>query len=350
MSESWPDCNAEKGQQLPQSITISKFSAARGKEIQIMRKSLSSTTGTKLAFQKLSTHMRRRAMSHNVKRLPRRLREIHLNQMKKSGIPPKQKRPSRKYRRRPYNLLSDYMRRQRRHRWLDTHIWHAKRFRMIEKWGYKLPLRPCDRAFRACYRATVNHCLLQDISYYNCVEIKGNYNIIVSNFKEITDPNIGLTIAAKSFAKGSREGKITLFRSDGSKKAIGIIYFHWKPSQTDNKHVLWIWIHAAYYTETLNTLINCFKLELSYETSYVSKDNIELKELKLELNRFRLTGSLSNAVLQNCFQITKDKKCTEKWEKKCEMVTDNSHLQKEYWSNLKNTSSTTGLPRILFCH
>lgn len=49
-------------------------------------------------------------------------------QLEKSGLPPKPKRPSRRYRRRPQNLLSEYNRRQRNHIWLETHIWHAKRY------------------------------------------------------------------------------------------------------------------------------------------------------------------------------------------------------------------------------
>ena len=71
------------------------------------------------------------------------------------------KRPSRKHRRRPSNLLKEYLRRQRRKKWLETHIWHAKRFHMTEKWGYKLALHPNDKSARASYRASVKHCLLQ---------------------------------------------------------------------------------------------------------------------------------------------------------------------------------------------
>uniref|UniRef100_A0A1B0C0P5 Pop1 N-terminal domain-containing protein n=1 Tax=Glossina palpalis gambiensis TaxID=67801 RepID=A0A1B0C0P5_9MUSC len=58
--------------------------------------------------------------------------------MSKSGRSQQVKRPSRKYRRSPRNLLADYLRRQRKRKWLETHIWHAKRFHMIERWGYRL--------------------------------------------------------------------------------------------------------------------------------------------------------------------------------------------------------------------
>jgi len=82
-----------------------------------------------LAFQHVPKHMRRRAVSHNIKRLPKRLHGIHRSQVEKSSgrLVKKPKRPSRKYRRRKSNLLEEYNRRQRDYKWLETHMWHAKR-------------------------------------------------------------------------------------------------------------------------------------------------------------------------------------------------------------------------------
>ena len=50
------------------------FAEARATELSCMVKALRSKGGSKRTFQQLPRHMRRRAMSHNVKRLPRRLR------------------------------------------------------------------------------------------------------------------------------------------------------------------------------------------------------------------------------------------------------------------------------------
>ncbi|XP_044269654.1 ribonucleases P/MRP protein subunit POP1 isoform X1 [Tribolium madens] len=280
-------------EELPSNISLSKFVACRSQEIQMMKNSLLSQSGSKLAFQTLPKHMRRRAMSHNVKRLPRRLRQIHLNQMKKSGMPNQQKRPSRKYRRKPRNLLEEYTKRaNKKYKWLQTHIWHAKRFHMVEKWGYKLPYHACDKAFRACYRAMTQHCLLQDISYYSCLEIHGDKIEIIEKIKLLCKPDGGLSIGAKAFAEGNREGEITLFEIGGSsQKAIGKVTFQWQPS-TDEKCKLWLWVHAAYYCTTKNTLVECFK-----------NTEIEIHELRLELSRFRLTGPLSNPVLQDALAL-----------------------------------------------
>lgn len=67
----------------------------------------------------------------------------------------------RKARRRHINLVAEFNRRQRKNIWLETHIWHAKRFHMVKKWGYCLGNSPTEKSYRACYRAMTKHCLLQ---------------------------------------------------------------------------------------------------------------------------------------------------------------------------------------------
>ena len=71
------------------------------------------------AAQQLPRHLRRRAVSHHPNRLPRRLRQRHCAERDKSnagaaGGGKAAKRPSRKWRRRPKNLLQEYNRRQRK--------------------------------------------------------------------------------------------------------------------------------------------------------------------------------------------------------------------------------------------
>ncbi len=73
----------------------------------------------------------------------------------------KAKGKSRKARRRHGNLLLEFNRRQRKNMWLETHIWHAKRFHMVKKWGYCLGDRPTYKCYRPSYRAMSSHCLLQ---------------------------------------------------------------------------------------------------------------------------------------------------------------------------------------------
>lgn len=337
-----------------------KYAASALKELKHLISATKETTSTKLIFQSLPKHMRRRAMSHHPKRLPRKYRAAHIHQMSKSGKPQATKRPSRKYRRRPKNLLTDYLRRQRQHKWLETHIWHAKRFHMIERWGYKLPFASCDKTYRACYRATAEHCLLQDISFYGCIELKGTIEDLKQGFERLTSKDCGLGITAKTFSTGRREGSIELFKDQQyPHKALGRVSFLWRCEndelQDSNvKRTLWLWLHPAAYAHILEELIKVFclknqkttklpieqkehleesennsdmrtsdmnpkpkSLKMQRRLQFMTKTtvrqsipfykneqgSIELKEYKDTLNRFRLTGPLTQSILQQAFKV-----------------------------------------------
>ncbi|KAL1418902.1 hypothetical protein MTO96_025576 [Rhipicephalus appendiculatus] len=135
---------------VPREVELFRFLGSRADEIASLVKDVERKY-PKLISQQVPRHMRRRTPD-----------------------PPKSKRPSRKHRRRPRNLLAEYARRQRRHVWLETHIWHAKRFKMADLWGYRVPLHPTDKGIRAAYRGSAKHVLLHDLSYYNCIELIGN--------------------------------------------------------------------------------------------------------------------------------------------------------------------------------
>ncbi|XP_076178150.1 POP1 ribonuclease P/MRP subunit isoform X2 [Ptiloglossa arizonensis] len=301
-------------QKLPIEVHVKKLISSRASEIAAMTYSIENPQQTKLVFQKLPVYMRRRVMSHNTKRLPRRLREAHLNQMIKSGLPPKTKRPSRKYRRRPRNLLSEYNRRQRSKIWLETHIWHAKRFHMIEKWGYKIAIHANDKCFKANYRAVAKHCLMQDISYYTAVEINGPEVILKETLKHHCNP-LGLTFSAKIFITGTREGTLMFFKKNGYPQfPIGYVNFLWKPSHSDLR-TIWIWVHPSFFDDFVAEIVSSFELQSDIadpiSTSneninsylYVNNKNCKMSIHKNTLNRFRFYGPLSISVLTNILRL-----------------------------------------------
>ena len=72
----------------------------------------------------------------------------------------KKKPPSRRTRRRPLDLAKEYMKREDKCTWLETHIWHAKRMKMAAKWGFKLAVKRADKGIRAAYHSMKSECLL----------------------------------------------------------------------------------------------------------------------------------------------------------------------------------------------
>ena len=55
-------------------VRVLQFAAARAQELQALASAVMSFNGHRLAFQQLPRHMRRRAASHNVYRLPAHIR------------------------------------------------------------------------------------------------------------------------------------------------------------------------------------------------------------------------------------------------------------------------------------
>ncbi|XP_037724012.1 ribonucleases P/MRP protein subunit POP1 [Drosophila subpulchrella] len=274
---------------LPSHVTTYHYASGALQEIRNLVADCQETTqrSSKLIFQTLPKHMRRRAMSHHPKRLPRKYRQAHKSQMGKGGNQPvNSKRPSRKYRRRPKNLMREYVRRQRRHVWLETHIWHAKRFHMVDRWGHRLAYASCDKTYRACYRASSEHCLLQDISFYCCVELRGPLDLLRKGFDRLTSPQCGVGITARTFLSGRREGSVELFR-DGRYPHGGLqrASFMWRPRGTEEDqedHTLWLWLHPSGAQATLKELIGVFQLKSTKQQVLPLKEEVEEQKMEVE--------------------------------------------------------------------
>uniref|UniRef100_A0A7N8YC96 POP1 homolog, ribonuclease P/MRP subunit n=1 Tax=Mastacembelus armatus TaxID=205130 RepID=A0A7N8YC96_9TELE len=230
---------------------ISAFARARAAEVSAMLKAVTKTTGSCHVFGALPKHMRRRAMSHNTKRLPRSLQ---------SGAKKKEqaKSKSRKARRRHGNLLLEFNRRQRKNIWLETHIWHAKRFHMVKKWGYCLGDRPTYKCYRPCYRAMSTHCLLQDLSYYCCIELQGEEDKLLASLSQLTSKEAGPTFAAALCVSGRRQGSVVVYRAGNYPlQPLGPVTFLWRPrTQGSAFRQLWIWVHPTIKKDLLSELQN----------------------------------------------------------------------------------------------
>nr|XP_056710449.1 ribonucleases P/MRP protein subunit POP1 [Euleptes europaea] len=246
---------------MPKYLTVSPFVRARAAEIKAMLKAATQKSSNTLVFQSLPRHMRRRAMSHNIKRLPRRLRELARAEVEKPEHQKKElpKSKCRKARRRHINLVAEFNRRQKKNIWLETHIWHAKRFHMVKKWGYCLGDGPTTKCYRACYRAMANHCLLQDLSYYCCLELVGKEEDLLTALARMCNVDTGPTFAAIPCLAGRRQGALTLYRKDQYPEGtLGPVTFIWKPRNESSIasaiRQLWIWMHPTFKQDVLAEL------------------------------------------------------------------------------------------------
>lgn len=173
-------CSVES---VPPQLDLDELLAARKSEILALQRAMAharSSAHTR-AWQLLPRHLRRRAASHNPLRLPRRLRGKAHAELRASNTHAKTRSDMR--RRAPERTLRAYVRRRAAlqaragrpgRRWLETHLWHAKRFRMSgEKgtsdggaghWGFCLAETPFQKSFRTTWRKSA-YALLHDASY-----------------------------------------------------------------------------------------------------------------------------------------------------------------------------------------
>lgn len=352
----------------PTELQIGKFASARIQEVLALQQYIDQPRQGQLASQQLPRHLRRRAVSHHPNRLPRRLRDKHRQQKLKSDgqVSAKPaKRPSRRYRRRPRNLLDEYNRRQRTHVWLETHIWHAKRFAMVEKWGYKIPDHPNDKHFRAAFRASAQSCLMWDRSYWNCFELKGPEEILMDQLNSIVGPDVSMK--RSDVLSGLKESHVCVYQP--GKYPLGVIgsmSLLWRPSEDGKGHrTLWIWSHPSIYVALKSVFLTIFGLTQAESKdeesakinpppekkpkkdvnaskialknvpfvrvpSYSDKNGVvTLNDLKDTLNRFRLVGPKVQMVLSRALQLSPIQEEKLNWLK--EVTKDEEEEQKEAW-------------------
>ena len=131
------------------------------------------------ACQNIPFKSRRRAVSHHRNRIPKRVRKYH------SDIEPAKKRPSNKYRKRRDKKTRDGLCSKNK---MVTHIWHAKRFHMsVIDGNWSVPLTANEKNFRATYRSVAKSVYLEDLSYWQCMEI--------SSFLDNSKDNLRINIS-----------------------------------------------------------------------------------------------------------------------------------------------------------
>ena len=313
---------------LPGELQVGRFLNSRSAEIQLLCNEVSKSAATgKLASQQVTRRMRRRAVSHNPKRLPRRLRESHVHQRNKgctaivnNGIGTL-KKPSRRWRRRPKNLLSEYNRRQRNIGWLETHIWHAKRFHMKKRWGHVIPETPTDKSWRQTQRALSSGSVMWDLSYTKLIEMSGDSETLLLHLNKLTQPD-----TEKVFLFGPGEMTAVVFTpGQYPGGVVTTVRYLWRPGQPADSQLLWIWVHPGSHQQVLDLLIEVCQLKTLEETREVGcdcKDVDKVAAVKLELklspplmfegkgirltcldsriNRIRLRGPKTLQALQQC--------------------------------------------------
>ncbi|KAF8809561.1 POP1-domain-containing protein [Phlegmacium glaucopus] len=339
---------------------------ARAFEIDAMHTAMktASSTSTHRAWQTLPRHLRRRAASHDVRRVPLRLREKARAEMdpvrKKSLRRAMSKRGKSKHLSRTESLLK----RQRDKMWLETHIWHAKRMHMEKIWGYTLATTPTDKAYRPSHRASIQDSILHDASYYSLAEIKGPEMLLIAMLEMSCDPQ-GPGPGSKRCLGGSRTLETHLYKPDSYPfDLIGPITIIWQPKSTSSNvksstsrsrknnekepqavlptsgqagsmtaRTIWLRFHPSVQLEVFDTLKQTASRTLEkYKTNSNGPQEVtlEIADLKRHVNVFEIMGPKSSQVIKGALSPVAP-------EKREEFL--------KFWASLTNLQTAGSIPR-----
>ncbi|KAL1411390.1 Ribonucleases P/MRP protein subunit pop1 [Vanrija albida] len=293
--------NASK---LPGALQVERFAEVRAIEIQALQNAvkLAAAQSNSRAFQSLPRHLRRRAASHNPRRVPKRLRsrakaEIDLGD-NTARIHKKKAKLRARGNLRGESRTAQLRSRQLDKRWLATHLFHAKRFHMINLWGYRLPLSPTLKCFRSSYRAARRQATVQDVSYFGTLELQGDQQHIIDVLAQVTS---GGPIAGPRIENGSRVAHTTLhWPSAFPHRLIGPVEVLWEPQpQQPSSRRVWIRIHPSIYDEAATAI-----REAATSSPTGIATPLKINELRDSIESFEIMGPLAGHVLSRILHLS----------------------------------------------
>lgn len=309
-------------------LRVPDFLAAREFEIRALEQSQLNTkhAASTRVFQALPRTLRRRTASHNVKRIPKRLRARALREMRSSagpnlakneaktvglGKPPKRITGRERYRMKLAKRLlrvaakikaalgvpapgegtvraqiktlnaqlraakpttnnklaavdlsgndklasrpigGRYAKRQRQFVWVPNHVWHAKRFHMMKRWGYQIPLLPNQKCFRATTRAAKHAAIASDTSYYSELVVHCPTEAQVKAFlNEYTRYSVQLP----PWLLGGQKVYNGWVYVDGQRRCPGTVFTGPSPNKNDSLTSVYVRVHPVVYEEVFSSV------------------------------------------------------------------------------------------------
>ncbi|GFE52722.1 RNase P subunit [Babesia ovis] len=286
-------------------VHVKKFLESRCLEIEELMSTLKQTEKQDRIFQRLPFVLRRRATSHNPFRVPKRLR-LHLAREMSRSMPKCAKR-LRKDARHRLNRLEEYRRRCERNQWLETHLYHAKRFKMATLWGYRVAYSTTQKCRRRCMRYCKRRCVIHDLSYVSAITVRGTLPTLRTCFRAIFADS-SLMFQDRLLSGEYRSEAYAYVSTDTGCRMICPTRFIWIAPQAtqvesgsnvkmahatdktidDTSREIWFFVHPAAISEFMDTL---------------RQTNIEIDCCIKDLSTFEVMGPLSTLLLRGTLKV-----------------------------------------------
>lgn len=318
---------------LPGAVDVERAVNARAFEIRAMQAAMrsASAAASTRAFQSLPRHLRRRAASHDPRRVPKRLRAKAQAEIDPNDPAVKLRRRRAKLRSRAAGARSGgqsvtdrWRQRQIDKAWLETHVWHAKRMKMDTLWGHRIALTPTLKSHRPAFRAARRACILHDASYYATLELKGRREDVVAVLSGIIGPGTGAWTGGK-YESGGRSAMVTLYRWQAWPLGLlGPAEIIWDSASQDVRR-LWIRVHPAMFNDVYGAITQSAEV-----CSISSPDSeIELSDLRGDLCAFEIMGPKAIKVLKGVLKLAPGV---------------NDSVKRRFWDDLTADTPIDGLP------
>lgn len=304
-------------------VPIQEYLSARSYEIKALVNSMqkSREAGVQRAFQSLPRYLRRRAASHNVKRVPRRLRaKARLELTEDDKVAPHRRVPFKRKRGRhstmkklarlrqkaevkehfvPANLedtdlpevrpmpMTRYIKRQKNKTWLPSHLWTSKRAKMYTRWAYAIAESPNEKTYRSTHRASTSKgAIIFDTSYTCTILLHGTGLELQKVLLSVTNDPACCGARAR---KGQRTVESKCFDGDAY---ICPVVFIWDTASDDNKALI-MRIHPSCFLRIWKLLLTRRK-ELGTES-------VKVTDHRFNIGSIDLFGPTAiNALLSTC--------------------------------------------------
>lgn len=309
-------------------MNVASFVDNREFEIKALQTAMASSrrANNKRAFQMIPHTLRRRSASHNVKRVPKRLQRRAAHEMKEDNTPTvtarnrkktghmrmrmetarKLKNMAKKKElteellsktpaarmtenelRKPPRPSSRFRKRQREKTWLPTHVWHAKRAKMVTRWRFAVAETPRDKCYRPTHRASqMRGAVVWDESYFSTLQLKGEEDDIRAVLSIITGK--GTDALSTLVVAGRRSCETWLYHPNSfPTRPIAPATLIWCAPAADSPHrQLFFRLHPSAFLEFWAALIPIAK-----------QHSITLEDLRFEIGSIELTGPAATDTL-----------------------------------------------------
>lgn len=372
-------------------VDMPSFLHAREQEIRNMDMAInkSRAVGKQRQFQKLPRELRRRTASHNINRVPGNRRARAAKEMANDNtplVPPKKKlrnylrvkeralhqslakskenlqkelsaestqgeskpfdlnqhiAPTARFNKANKNALAPpplgkakYQHRQRKKTWLPTHVWHAKRAHLAEKWGFSIVTEPSLKSYRATHRSsTRTGAVAWDTSYYATFVLSGSQQMLENVLHKLTNNEFSRhqVLDTKYFnyeqvITGNISWEGMSYENNGAMLAPLVVV--WKKDSLAQDRRILVRCHPAGSIRLVNAFINLQKN---------GTDKFDFFDYRFLLGSIEIVGPESTEALTSVLKIKPEQNASPTQQPLADLG--------KHWNRLGNVSNIAALPR-----